>query len=209
MQKNELIRQLHVPTIKGTIKAIKDDLDRYRILQNNSYIYIMLSYPGALASFFYRIGRYLYLSKFNKNLFVKLSFFLWKIVYRFVIAFCGIAISIKADIKSGFYIGHSGCIFIGENVNIGHNCNISQEVTIGISGRKIHRGSPVIGNRVYIGPGAKIFGPIKIDDDVAIGANAVVSRSLPAFAVAAGVPCKIVSMKGSQDFIKYYKEDSS
>jgi serine O-acetyltransferase len=59
----------------------------------------------------------------------------------------------------------------------------------------------VIGNRVYIGPGAKLFGGIKVGDNVAIGANAVVTKDLPENAVAVGVPAKIINYNGSADFI--------
>jgi serine O-acetyltransferase len=63
-------------------------------------------------------------------------------------------------------------------------------VTIGLRHR-LHRGSPVIGNRCDIGAGAKLLGPIHIGDDVAIGANAVVITDVPSNSIAIGVPAKI------------------
>ena len=60
---------------------------------------------------------------------------------------------------------------------------------------------PVIGDRVYLGAGAKIFGGIRIGNDVAIGANAVVTKALPDNAVAVGVPAQMISYEGSRDFV--------
>ena len=75
----------------------------------------------------------------------------------------------------GLNIHHYGCIVINENARIGEYCNIQQCVNIGQN-----RGTdncPVIGNNVYIGPGAKIFGKITIADGIAIGAGSVVTKS--------------------------------
>ena len=87
------------------------------------------------------------------------------------------------------------------NAVLGEYCNISQGITIGQAGRGGKQSTPVIGNRVYIAPGAKIFGGITIGDDVAIGANAVVTTDLPDNAVAVGIPAKIINYKGSKDFV--------
>jgi serine O-acetyltransferase len=112
----------------------------------------------------------------------------------------GININPGAEIGKGFYIGHFGGVWIGK-AKIGEFCNISQEVTIGIGGRNDLRGLPEIGNRVYIGPGAKVYGKIKIGDDVAIGANAVVSKSVPDNAVVVGNPGRIIGYNGSEGLI--------
>ncbi len=89
----------------------------------------------------------------------------------------GISIPWRAQIGPGFYIGHFGCIFVSPGVRIGRNCNISQGVTIGVS-RRGKIGAPTIGDNVYIGPGAKLFGGIKVGNNVAISANAVVARNI-------------------------------
>jgi serine O-acetyltransferase len=113
----------------------------------------------------------------------------------------GISIPFTARIGPGLYIGHFGGIILSPETVLGENCNISQGVTIGQAGREGKQLTPIIGDRVYIGPGAKIFGGIKIGNDVAIGANAVVTKDLPDNAVAVGVPAKIVSYEGSKDFV--------
>ena len=58
-------------------------------------------------------------------------------------------------------------------------------------------GMPTIGNDVIIYAGAKVFGKINISDDVVIGANAVVTKDIPAFSVAVGVPAKVINVMES------------
>jgi len=106
-----------------------------------------------------------------------------------------------ANIGGGLHVGHIGGIVVSPQAQIGRDCNLSQGVTIGVGGRGDKRGVPFIGDRVYIGPGAKLFGPIRIGNDVAIGANAVVCDDVPDNAVVVGMPAKIISMRGSQDFV--------
>ncbi|MBC7812390.1 MAG: hypothetical protein H7175_14635, partial [Burkholderiales bacterium] len=93
-------------------------------------------------------------------------------------------------------------------VIIGENCNVSHEVTMGVAGRGSSKGLPTIGNRVYIAPGTKIIGKVEVGDDVAIGANSVVTKSIPDCAVVGGAPAKVISYRGSFDFILYDTMDS-
>ncbi|OGG59314.1 serine acetyltransferase [Candidatus Kaiserbacteria bacterium RIFCSPHIGHO2_02_FULL_49_16] len=93
----------------------------------------------------------------------------------------------------GLELPHIGTIIISAK-KIGANCKIHSGVNIG----KKHGKSPIIGNNVYIGPGAKIFGGIEIADNIAIGANAVVNKSfLEPNITIAGVPAKKLNDKGS------------
>jgi serine O-acetyltransferase len=62
---------------------------------------------------------------------------------------------------------------------LGNNCSISQNVTIGISGSGDKLGVPVIGDNVYIAPGARLFGKITVGNNVKIGANAVIYKNVP------------------------------
>lgn len=91
--------------------------------------------------------------------------------------------------EKGLNIAHVGPIIINGNAHIGENARIHVGVNIGFNngGNK----APRIGNNVYIGPGAKIFGDIDIADNVKIGANAVVNHScVDEGAVLVGVPAK-------------------
>ena len=92
----------------------------------------------------------------------------------------GIDIPRSARIGPGFYIGHFSGIFVSAHAVIGRNCFISQGVTIGVGGSGDKRGVPVLGDNVYLDAGCKLFGRITLGDNVTVGANAVVHRSLAA-----------------------------
>ena len=110
---------------------------------------------------------------------------------RFLIERCieivtGISIPAQAKIGKGIRIHHFGGIFIHSDVSIGEKCTIYQGVTLGDRGGK--GGVPTVGDRVIIGAGAKLNGGIEIGDDCRIGANAVVTKSVPSGCIAVGVP---------------------
>ncbi|MBA4317255.1 MAG: serine acetyltransferase [Flavobacterium sp.] len=113
----------------------------------------------------------------------------------------GISIPYQTKIGSGFYIGHFGGIVVNGSAIIGKNCNLSHCVTIGQANRGKIKGSPVIGDNVYIGPGAKIIGSVKVGNNVAIGANCVVTKDIPANAVVVGIPGRVISFKGSSGYV--------
>jgi len=113
----------------------------------------------------------------------------------------GISIPWKTRIGSGFYIGHFGGVVVNGSCVIGNNCNLSHDVTLGVAGRAERRGAPILGDNVYIAPGAKVIGPITIGNNAAIGANCVVTRDVPENAVVVGIPGRVISLSGSHDFI--------
>ena len=113
----------------------------------------------------------------------------------------GCSIPHTTSIGRGFYIGHIRDIVINELTVIGDNCNISQSVTIGQANRGRRKGTPVIGRNVYIGPGAKIVGAVHVGDDVAIGANCVVTDDVPDHAVVVGIPGRVISFAGSAGYV--------
>ena len=113
----------------------------------------------------------------------------------------GISIPFETSIGSGFYIGHFGGIVVNEKSIIGKNCNISHGVTLGESNRGERKGCPVLGDNVYIGPGAKIIGNVRIGNHVAIGANCVVTRDVPDHSVVVGIPGRVISQEGSVGYV--------
>lgn len=82
---------------------------------------------------------------------------------------------------------------IHARAEIGARCIIGQNTTIG--GRSGHYPVPKIGNNVEICAGSRVLGPITVGDNAIIGANAVVIHDVPANAVVAGVPAKIIKMR--------------
>lgn len=194
--------QQHSISFKTTLHYILSDLARYRITDKRSYLAILVMSPGVIAGLYYRIGHWIwgYRGRFAWLVAGLRPFYI--VLKRLVEIYTGASISPRAIIGPGLYINHFGSIFIGAVV-IGENCNLSQEVTIGVAGRGEKRGMPTIGDRVYMAAGTKIFGRIAIGDDVAIGANAVVTKSIPDCAVIAGVPAEVISYQGSFDFIQY------
>ena len=127
-----------------------------------------------------------------------IPFHLWQKINEVL---TGISIPASSEIGHSFYIGHFGGITLNSKAIIGSNCNISQGVTIGVSGKDENRGVPIIGNNVYIGANAVICGKIKVGDNTLIGACSLVNRDLPDNAVAVGVPAQIISFKGSNGYI--------
>lgn len=114
----------------------------------------------------------------------------------------GISIPYSTKIGSGFVIGHFGGIVVSDRAVVGKNCTIAHGVTVGKANRGKNKGYPTIGDNVYIGPGAKIVGKVRVGNNVAIGANCVVTRDVPDNAVVAGVPGEVISYNGSKDYVK-------
>ncbi|MHB9029525.1 MAG: serine O-acetyltransferase [Candidatus Latescibacterota bacterium] len=139
----------------------------------------------------------------RENLFLRFTiyhFLAHRLLKRYRYKF-GIAIGYTTDIGSGFYIGNFGNIVVNGKAKIGKNCYISQGVTIGQTNRGNYEGIPTIGDGVYIGSGAKVIGSVKIGNNVAIGANCVVTKDIPDNAVVVGIPGRVISFKGAADYI--------
>jgi serine O-acetyltransferase len=115
----------------------------------------------------------------------------------------GIVVPVETEVGPGFYIGHFGGIIVYPLCKIGKNCNLSQGVTVGKTNRGKNKGYPVIGDNVYIGPGAKVIGAVKVGNNVAIGANCVVTKDVPDNAVVVGIPGKVISYKGSEGYVNH------
>ena len=114
-------------------------------------------------------------------------------VYRFLFARAKkknlIDLYYKTKIDGGLYIGHPYCISINVDVVIGSNRNIHKGVTIGQENRGERKGTPKLGNYVWIGVNSTIVGNIIIGDDVLIAPNTFVNRDIPSHSVVFGNPC--------------------
>jgi serine O-acetyltransferase len=149
-----------------------------------SALEVALTYPGVHAIWAYRLTHWLWSQNF------KLPARWGASVAR---ALTGVEIHPAAQLGSSIFIDHATGVVIGETAQVGDDVTIYQGVTLG--GTSLERGKrhPTIGNRVTIGAGAKILGPITIGDDSRIGANAVVVVSVPPNSVVVGIPGRIIS----------------
>lgn len=113
----------------------------------------------------------------------------WAMQHRIWSVITGADIPLTCRIGGGLLMPHPNGIVIHPDVDIGPNCLIFQQVTIGLV--EATPKAPRIGAGVDIGAGAKVLGDVAVGDGARIGANAVVLRDVPAGAVAVGVPARI------------------
>ena len=114
-----------------------------------------------------------------------------------------VQLSPGAVIGPGLYLPHSGTIVVGSGSELGANCTVAHNVTLGHAGGTGKRGGPQVGDRVYVGPGAILIGDISVGDDALIGAGAVVVKSVPARGVVAGNPARLLSHGGAFELVDY------
>lgn len=159
----------------------------------------ILLYPGVLALALHRIAHAL----FRADL-----FFLARFVNHFSRFLTAIDIHPGAVIGRNFFIDH-GFTVIGETAVIGDDVTIYQNVTLGgtspdngVAGKR----HPTIGNGVIVGAGAQVLGPVGVGERARIGANAVVTREVPAGATMVGIPARAVVVGAEtyqRDFVPY------
>lgn len=101
----------------------------------------------------------------------------------------GLEIPPGTKIGKGLYIGHPFNITINPNAKIGCNVNIHKGVTIGQENRGQRKGSPIIGNCVWIGVNATVVGKVVIGDNVMIAPNSFVNIDIPSNSIVYGNPC--------------------
>jgi serine O-acetyltransferase len=123
--------------------------------------------------------------------------FLW---YKVMAGRLGFTIPLNV-FGPGLSIAHRGTIVVNAGAKVGKNCRIHVCVNIGtLPGHDSL--APSIGDNCYIGPGAKIYGPILIGNDCVIGANAVVNKSFSGSCTIAGVPASVISQKSSDGLFR-------
>lgn len=185
-------------------KDIIRDLKRFESIKNDNgkHFQIMLKYFVFSSSFrsiyFYRLLSH---SFFKKNEKVSKIF---STIFGF---FTEVELPLTSKIGYGFLMPHPKCIIIHSRCEIGNNVTISQGVTIGgnIWKEKNGRTSPIIGDNVLLGAGAKVLGPVTVGKNCIIGANAVVITDIPENSVAVGVPAKSIK-NVNKSFFELSKE---
>ena len=181
------------------IKSYKDYMDYLeadRISSNKKRIIKALLFDDIWK--FQRLMRKLeYLTNCRKNTLKRL----WT-KYRYIRLGRKLGFSIPINVFGpGLSIAHAGTIVVNTGTRVGMNCRLHVCVNIGTKAGSGHE-APQIGDNCYIAPGAKIFGPIVIGNNMVIGANAVVNKSFPeGNTTIGGVPAKIISDKNSERFV--------
>jgi len=148
-----------------------------------SYAEILLLYPSVHALALYRFSHFLFTHKmfFGARFLSQLGRFL-----------TGIEIHPGATIGKSLFIDHGMGVVIGETAIVGDFVTIYQGVTLGGTGKDTGKRHPTVGDRVTIGAGAKILGPIHIAAGSKIGAGSVVLKDTKTESTAVGVPARVI-----------------
>ncbi len=148
-----------------------------------SYWEIITTYPGVHAILFHRLAHRLWKLKL---------YWFGRAISHIGRFFTGIEIHPGAVIGQRFFIDHGMGVVIGETAVIGDDCTLYHGVTLGGTSWKQGKRHPTLENKVVVGAGAKILGPITIGSSAKIGSNAVVISDVPANATAIGIPARVV-----------------
>ena len=173
------------------IARLKEDIDTAfrEDPAARSAVEVFFCYPGLHAIWAQRISHWLWSKGF------KLEARLLSHVFRFL---TGIEIHPAAKIGRRFFIDHGIGVVIGETAEIGDDVLIYQGVVLGGVSRQKSKRHPTIGNRVVIGAGAVLLGPIKVGDGARIGAGSVVINDVPENSTVVGVPGRIILERPSK-----------
>jgi len=185
-------------TFARYISLLAKDLFRYtRASTITAFLKTYFSCPGYKYTFWMRTAAFLG----SRRPWTFVLYLISRVVLNHYTFRYGIHIPHNTEVGEGLYIGHFGGIEVSYRAKIGKNCNLSCGVLIGATYAGRHPGVPTILDRVYIGPGAKIIGGITIGNDSAIGANSVVTDTVSDGSVVVGIPGRVISQKGSGDYV--------
>jgi serine O-acetyltransferase len=151
-----------------------------------SWLEVLLCYPGLHAVMWHRASHWLW----THNLFL-----LGRFSSHLSRWLTGIEIHPAAKLGRRLVIDHGMGVVIGETAEIGDDCYLYHQVTLGVARTSRGKRHPTIGNNVVIGAGAKVLGPITVGDNASVGSNAVVVDHVPADTTVVGVPARPVDRK--------------
>ena len=150
---------------------------------------IFLLYAGVHATIYYRLAHWLHLHRCR---------FLARCISQWARFWTGIEIHPGATIGRRLVIDHGVFFNDTATTEIGDDVLLYQGVTLGGTGKDVGKRHPTLGNNVMVGSGARVLGPITINDNARIAAGAVVLQDVPANATAVGVPAQIVRINGEK-----------
>jgi serine O-acetyltransferase len=111
----------------------------------------------------------------------------------------GIEIHPGAKIGEGFFIDHGMGIVVGETAEVGDNCVLFHNVTLGGTGHHEDKRHPTLGNNVLVGTGSVILGPVFVGNNVNVGAKTVIiNRDVPSYCTVVGTPGRIIKLEGEK-----------
>lgn len=167
------------------LSRLKEDIDT--VFREDpaarSTLEIVLCYSGMHAIWIYRFSHWLWTRGFKIEA---------RLISQFARFLTGIEIHPGANIGRRFFIDHGMGVVIGETAEIGDDVLIYQGVVLGGVSLEKHKRHPTIGNKVVIGSGAILLGPIKVADDARVGAGSVVIGDVPQGATVVGVPGRVI-----------------
>jgi serine O-acetyltransferase len=172
-------------------QTLKDDLAVVfeRDPAATSRLEVILTYAGFHALIAYRLSHRLH--RWGVP-------FVPRVISQVARFFTGVEIHPGAKIGRGFFIDHGMGVVVGETAEVGDYVTLFQGVTLGGTGKERGKRHPTLGNHVVVGAGAKILGGIRIGDNVKIGSNSVVLKSVPANSTVIGVPGRIIKADGAR-----------
>lgn len=153
-----------------------------------NYFEVLTTYPGVHAMIFYRINNRLW----NWGLRWLARFF-----SSMARLFTGIEIHPGATIGRRFFIDHGMGVVIGETTTIGDDCTLYHGVTLGGTSWDKGKRHPTLCDDVVVGAGAKVLGPITLENGSRVGSNAVVVKDVPESCTVVGIPGRVISNPGN------------
>jgi serine O-acetyltransferase len=168
-----------LPSLRRDVAAVRE-----RDPAARSDVEVVLCYPGLHAVWGHRVAHRLWMSGHRLS---------GRLVSAAARAWTSVDIHPGATIGEGLFIDHAIGVVIGETTIVGTDVTLYQGVTLGGTSLEAGKRHPTVEDRVTIGAGAKILGPVTIGAGSRIGANAVVVRDVPPDSVVVGVPGQVIA----------------
>jgi serine O-acetyltransferase len=177
--------------VRRTLKRVREDIEAVfeRDPAARNLAEVVLCYPGMHAVWVHRITHWLWTR--DRRLAARLV----SQVARFA---TGVEIHPGASIGRRFFIDHGMGVVIGETAEVGDDCTIYHQVTLGGTSWKREKRHPTLGDNVVVGAGAAILGPYKIGDNTKVGAGSVVVAPVPKDSSVVGVPGKVTFRRSTE-----------